>query len=246
MDGMPESRSPVLIFIFMTYYLIAISCPGLSSDRVKRNLAIYVDRSSSLILGVGLVWPFGRKCCCNNRTSAPSPTAMPRNPMPGTPSATDMTPAASESTPTPADPSDSPTPAAPDTTPMDTVTITPAPPSPLHVQKNRGRGRGLLIRHRSQWKQKLNDGCSCSTAVKSGYRRQRSNVAESSRKSRLSVTPASAEKDARKGAKLAVNATSVPDRNSSAGLREERSDPERRKRGCILFRSRVYCMQATG
>lgn len=234
----------MLIFIFMTYYLIAVSCPGLSSDRVKRNLAIYVDRSSSLILGVGVVWPFGRRCCCNNRTSPPSPTTMPRNPMPTTLPATDMPPAVTEPTTAPAAPADpSESPAQPETTPMDTATVTPVP---LHRQKIRGRGRGLLIRPQSQWKQKLNDGCSCSTALKSGYRRQRSHVAESSRKSRLSVTPASGEKDAQKGAKLAVNATSVPDRNSSAGLREERFDPERSKRGCILFRSRVYCMRATG
>ena len=244
MDGMPAFRSPVLIFIFMTYYLIAISCPALSSERVKRNLAIYVDRSSSIILGVGVMWPFGRRCCCNNRTSATQPPAITRNPMPGTPPATRNTFAPTIPT-APTGPPLTPPGPGPDTTPPDTVTIPPAPGSPLQRQRDRGRARGLLVRHQSQRNQKLNDGCICSTTLKSGSRRLRSGAAESGQKSRLSVTSAS-EKDRRKGAKLAVNATSVPDRNSSAGLREHKSDPEHRKRGCILFRSRVYCMQATG
>lgn len=221
---MQESRSALLILIFMSYYLIAISCPGTSSARMKRSLAIYVDRSSSMILGVGVLWPLSRRCCCNRSTTTP-PSNVPRNPLPTTAAGT-VTP---ESTPaSPAAGSDPPSqpPAEPDTTPAETETVSPAPGSQLR------RGRGLL--RRGQRKQSLMQRCSCA-GLRQGYRTRGSSGATSGSESG-GKRGVAVRTDGAKGVKEDANATAAHTGKAGDGSREVHKAKE-----CILFRSRVYC-----
>lgn len=227
-DCWRESRSALLILIFMSYYLIAISCPGTSSGRVKRSLAIYVDRSSSMILGVGVLWPLSRRCCCNLSTTTPPPT-VPRNPLPSTTTATaaeGITPASTPTSPAADSPSDQP-PAVPDTTPSETVTVTPAPGS--QVRRPRARGRFLLVRGQGGLqKQSQVQRCSCSARyrIRGSSGATSSAGSESGGKRRVVVSEAIA-----KGVKVEANTTA-----GTGGSREVRKRKE-----CILFRSRVYC-----
>lgn len=234
---MRELRSASLILLFMSYYLIAISCPELPSARVRRSLAIYVDRSNSMILGVGVLWPGLRRRCCCNRTTTPAP-AVPRSPLPTDSTGVTITPSATTApTPTspavgsPSDPPANPSspPAGgdtPETTPPETVTVSPAPGSQLR----RSHGRGLRVH--GLRKQRLEERCVCST--RQGYRQRGKSAADT----RLVVRASD-----RKSVKLPLNSTSA----MTGSQKREVGKPVHRKKECIfLFGSRIYCTPVSG
>ena len=254
---MPRFRSLVLISIFMTYYLIGISCPKLSSSRIRRrNLAIYVDRSSKMILGVGVVWSAlpgpgaGRRCCCN-RTTTRATAVVPWNTLPTTrngitPPTINPPAPTSPADATPPSPSQTagtpqaPGPAFTETTPPETVTVRPG----NQLQRNGNRNRGLQMQGKSRDRKADQCPCTLDTHNKKALSRSESNSDLVARNARLTV--ASSSHYGQKGAKTSSNSGSSSDASSSAaGFKEQKGEGSRNK-DCISFRSRIYCMPRWG